>query len=179
MPGMRHRRAAIHALAGGVGVALLAVGSTFAALTASVANLALPAVTYSHDAQTSTGTMILTATDTSLVVGLGWNVTIRASAFVYAGSYGGTDIPATNFSLTSAAEPTRVSGQAIDPANGPKVPASSPLGTLEVTRKVLQANALYGVGTYTQALGVSLTIPPQARTGTYTSTLTTTISVGP
>ncbi len=169
----------IRSVLSGFGAALLASGTALAALTASVATLTLPAVTFSHGVQISTGTMILTASDTSILAGLGWNVTIQASSFVYSGSYGGTNIPAANFSLISAAAPDHVSGQAVDPVNGPKVPASNPLGTLDVARKVLQANALYGVGTYTQQLGVSLTIPAQARTGTYTTSLTTTMSIGP
>jgi hypothetical protein len=123
--------------------------------------------------------MILTASDTSGVVGVGWNVTIQASAFAYSGGFGGTSIPASHFAITAAAAPIKVSGQAVDATNGPKVPATSPIGSLDGARKVLQSNALYGVGTYTQALDVSLTIPAQSRTGTYTTSLTTTISVGP
>ena len=173
------RRAVTRGLAGGICAAILVAPTVLAALSASVANLTLPAVTFSHGAQTSSGTMILTASDTSIVVGLGWNVTIQASAFVYSGAFGGTSIPASNFALTAAAAPVKVSGQAVDPTNGPKVPTTSPIGSLDAARKVLQANALYGVGTYTQALDVSLTIPAQSRTGTYTTSLTTTISVGP
>jgi len=153
-------------------------GTASAALIASVADLSLPAVTYSHGPQTSTGTMTLTAEDTG-VVGLGWNVTVVASSFVYSGGFGGSAIPAANLALTSAAAPVLVSGQAIDPTGGPKVPATSPLGALDVARKVLQTEVLYGAGRYTQALGVSLTIPAQSRAGTYSSTLTTTISQGP
>lgn len=180
---MRSRRLAIRRLAtrgicAGLAIAFALPGSALAALSASVANMTLPAVTFSHGAQVSAGTMTLTATDTAFV-GLGWNVTIQASPFVYSGPNSGTNIAASNFALTSAAAPVRVSGQAVDPINGPKVPATSPLGTLDVARKVLQANLLYGVGTYTQALGVSLTIPAQARAGTYTTSLTTTISTGP
>jgi Survival protein SurE len=172
------RRLASSGIAAGLALVLVLPGSALAALSASVANLTLPAVTFSHDPQVSSGTMTLTATDTA-VVGLGWNVTIQASAFVYSGPNSGTNIGASNFALTSAAAPVLLSGQAIDPTNGPKVPAASPLGTLDVARKVLQANLLYGVGTYTQALGVSLTVPAQARAGTYTTSLTTTISTGP
>ena len=161
-----------------IAASVLLVGSAQAARSASVANVTLSATTFLHAQQTTAGTMTLTATDTGPVP-LGWNVTIQASAFVYSGLNNGANIPAANFSLTSAAAPVFVSGQAIDPTNGPKVPAASPLGPLDVARKVLQANLLYGVGTYTQALGVSLTIPAQARTGTYTSTLTTTIASGP
>jgi hypothetical protein len=176
---MKHRRAVRHALAAGLAVAIVSSTSAFAALSASIANLSLPPVTFSTGVQTSTGTMTLTVTDTSPITGLGWNVTILASAFVYSGPNGGSNIPAASFVLTSAAAPARVSGQAIDPTNGPKVPATSPLGPLNIARKVLQANALSGAGTYTQALGVSLTIPARARTGTYTTSLTTTIAIGP
>ena len=146
--------------------------------SASVADLALSSVGYSHTAQASTGTLALTADD-STGSNLGWNVTIQSSAFVYSGGNGGTDIPAANFSLTSAAAPTVNAGQAISPLGGPKVPLVSPIGTLDTPRKTLQALVLYGNGNYRQQLGVSLTIPAQSATGTYTGTLTTTISAAP
>jgi hypothetical protein len=146
--------------------------------TASVANLTLGAVTTAHSAQTTTGSMTLTADD-STGSGAGWNVTILSSDFVYSGSNGGTDIAASGFSLTSAAAPVSTAGDAIDATNGPKVPTVSPVGTLDSARKTVQANAGYGEGTYTQALGVSLTIPTDSRAGTYTGTLTTTIAAAP
>ncbi len=146
--------------------------------TASVADLTLGAVTTTHSAQTSTGTMTLTADDSS-GSGAGWNVTILSSAFVYSGTNSGTNIPAANFSLTSAAAPAMTAGEAVDATNGPKVPTVSPVGTLDSARKTVQANAGYGEGTYTQALGVSLTIPADSRAGTYTGTLTTTIAAAP
>lgn len=146
--------------------------------TASVADLTLTAVAYSHSAQTSTGSMTLTADD-STGSGAGWNVTILSSAFAYTGANSGTAIPAANFSLTSAATPTATAGQAVDATGGPKVPTVSPVGTLDSARKTLQANAAFGQGTYTQALGVSLSIPAQSRAGTYTGTLTTSITAAP
>lgn len=148
--------------------------------TASVANLALPSASYAHSAQTSTGTMTLTADD-STGSNLGWNVTIVSSAFVYSGSNSGSNIPAANFSLTSAAEPTATAGQAVDVlgVGGPKVPTLSPVGTLDSARKTVQAMTMFGNGTYTQALGVSLSIPARSAAGTYTGTLTTTISAAP
>lgn len=146
--------------------------------TASVANLTLASVAYSHSAQTSTGSMTLTADD-STGSGAGWNVTILTSAFAYTGANSGTAIPAVNFSLTSAATPTATAGQAVDATGGPKVPTVSPVGTLDSARKTLQANAAFGQGTYTQALGVSLSIPAQSRAGTYTGTLTTSITAAP
>ena len=153
-----------------------AAGSAFAVSSASVANLTLPAVVYSHVAQSSSGTMTLTATNDATT---GFSVTILASNFVYSGVNAGSPIPAANFSITSAATPVMTAGQAVDATNGPKVPAVSPVGTLDGARKTVQANAGFGVGTYTQALAVTLSVPGQARAGTYTSTLTTTISAAP
>lgn len=159
-------------------VALLAgPGAVQAALTASIADLDLPAVTSAHVAQTSTGTMTLTVTDS--VPGDGWNVTILASAFVYSGSHGGTSIPAARFSITEARAPVLVSGQAIDPSGGPKVPPSGAIGDLDAPRKTIQAEIGYGGGTYAQQLEVSLVVPADSRAGTYTSTLTVTGSAGP
>lgn len=146
--------------------------------SASVTDLALGTVGYSHSAQTSTGTLTLTADD-STGSNLGWNITVQSSAFVYSGDNGGTDIPAANFSLTSAAAPTVNAGQAISALGGPKVPTVSPIGTLDTPRKTLQASVLFGNGNYSQQLGVSLNIPAQSAAGTYTGTLTTTISAAP
>jgi hypothetical protein len=146
--------------------------------TASVADLTLQGVTHSNAAQTNSGTMTLTADDAS-ATGLGWNVTIVSSAFVYSGSNGGSNIPASNLSLTSAAAPVRTAGQAVDAVGGPAVPLVSPVGTLDTARKTVQAVVGFGKGTYTQALGVSLAIPAQSQPGTYTGTLTTTISAAP
>lgn len=181
-------RIAVASIAGLAGIAGVA-GPAFAAdsvtqsvtggtRTASVADLTLTSVAYSHSQQSQTGTMTLTADD-STGSGLGWNVTIQTSNFVYSGSNSGTAIPAANFALTSAAAPAMTAGEAVHATGGPKVPATSPLGTLDTARKTVQADATYGEGTYTQALGVSLTIPAQSRAGTYTGTLTTTISAAP
>jgi hypothetical protein len=150
--------------------------------TASVADLPFTAVAYSHSAQTATGSMTLTADD-STGSNAGWNVTILSSAFVWSagtgGATSGTDIPAADFSLTSAAAPTMTAGQAVDATGGPMVPTTSPVGTLDTARKTVQANTTFGNGTYDQALGVSLTIPADSAAGTYTGTLTTTISAAP
>lgn len=63
---------------------------------------------------------------------------------------------------------------------GPKVPITLiPPVTLDVARKVVHANAGFGKGTYTQALGVSLVVPGGTTADTYTSTLTVTIVAGP
>ena len=147
--------------------------------SASIANLTLGAVSYSHSAQTNTGTMVLTADDSS-GTGAGWNVTVQTSAFVYSGANGGTDIPAANFSITSASAATSTAGEAVSLIGGPKVPLTfTAPATLDVARKTLQAEITFGEGTYTQDLGVSFAIPAQSRVGTYTGTMTVTISAGP
>lgn len=156
---------------------LVAPASVHAALTASVADVNLPAVTSSHVAQTTMGTMILTATDSE--PGAGWNVTILSSAFAYTGPHGGTSIPAANLSITDAQSPILVTGQAIDPSGGPKVPPSGATGTLDIARKTIQADIGFGGGTYTQELAVSLVVPADSRAGTYTAILTVTASAGP
>jgi hypothetical protein len=182
------------ALSLGAGALLIATaaGPAFAAntvtqaitgsgLTASVGDLTLTSVAYENAAHNVTGTMILTADD-STGSGAGWNVTIQSSAFVWVGTAnGGTDIPASDFALTAAAAPTLIAGQPVDAAlsTGPEVPPTSPLGTFDTPRKTLVATAAYGAGTYSQALGITLTIPAQSRVGVYTGTLTTTITSAP
>jgi WxL domain surface cell wall-binding len=154
---------------------------TGSGLTASVADVTLASVAYQNAAHTVTGSMVLTADD-STGSGAGWNVTIQSSAFTWVGTAnGGTDIPASDFALTSAAAPTMIAGQVVSvaAATGPQVPPTSPLGTLDTARKVLVATAAYGAGTYSQALGVTLTIPAQSRVGVYTGILTTTITSAP
>lgn len=148
-----------------------------AALSASIADLSLPAVTTSHAEQMTSGTMMLTVTQST--VSLGWSVTIQAGPFTYAGPYGGSDIPAAHFAITAAAAPTRVSGQAIDPVGGPKVPASGATGTLDAARKTIQALTAFGTGTYRQELAVGLRVPANSRAGTYTAQLTVTTSTSP
>ena len=150
--------------------------------TANIVDLTLPTVAYAHSAQTATGSMTLTASDDT-GSNAGWNVTIQSSAFVWSagtgGATSGTDIPAANFSLTSAAAPTMTSGQAVNATGGPLVPATSPLGALNQPRKVLQANPLFGGGSYSQILGVRLDTPARSTTGTYTSTFTVSMTSGP
>ena len=154
---------------------------TGSGLTASVADLTLTSVPYQNAAHNVSGSMVLTADD-STGSGAGWNVTIISSAFVWVGTAnGGTNIPAANFALTSAAAPAMIAGQVVSVAasTGPQVPPTSPFGTLDTARKTLVATAAYGQGTYSQALGVTLTIPAMSRVGTYTGTLTTTITSAP
>ncbi len=153
--------------------------------TAAVADLVLTPVAYSHTFSDSPASMTLSADD-STGTGDGWKVTVQSSAFVHTGGDGTTDIAATNFALDPAAAPVFGSGQAIDLAGSDAVPTGPQLGTLagvsgtlDTARTVIRAGAGYGQGSYTQALDATLTIPAQSRAGTYTGTLTTTITAAP
>ncbi len=157
---------------------------TAGGLTASVANLTLPSVPYQNPAHDVSGTMTLTVDD-STNSNLGWGVTIQTSGFVFRDGAGtlnaANDIPAANFAVTSAADPTTVSGHAASnvAATGPEVATTFVAGALNTPRRTLEATAGYGQGTYTQALPVTLTIPAMSQVGTYTATLSVTFVAAP
>jgi putative surface cell wall-binding protein len=184
-----------HRLTMGLGMAALLVGIpagpafagtvtaeiTAGGLTVSVSDLVFPPSVYQNTAHDVTGTMVVTADD-SRGTAAGWSVSIEGSEFSYTGTAGGTNIPAANFVLASAAEPVLVAGQAVDltASTGPQIPIEGIVyGSLASPIKTIRATAAYGAGTYTQNLGVTLTIPAQSKVGTYTGTLTTTISATP
>ena len=169
-------------------------GSALAVLSASTSDFAMEAVSYSHADQLTGGTITLTAKDTGreacvlllcTTVNDGWNVTLHASDFTYSGSHAGTPIPAANLLLAVAHPPTRTSGQAISATGGPRT--TNVTGALDATRKTLHADGpsggltptFYGIGTYQQALDLTLTIPGGSRAGSYATTLTVTIAAGP
>lgn len=152
-----------------VGVAPASAG------TASINDLSLPSITYSHTATTGSGTFTLTASETASD---GWHVTLLSGALVYSGAHSGTDIPAANLGVTGVAQPVWVSGQAVDGTGGPTAAAGA-TGALNVPRTVVQTQSGFGVGTYTQLVDVQLTVPAGARAGTYTAALTVTMATGP
>lgn len=145
-------------------------------LAASLSDLELTAIEYSHTDATSAGNIALNVDDTSGTGG-GWHVTVQSGEFTYDGDNGGETIPASNFALTSAADPVLVAGQEIDATDGPR--AVTEAGSLDEARTVIEADVNSGQGEYTQDLGVELTVPGQSRAGTYTGTVTTTATSGP
>lgn len=186
--GVRLRRLTLSTIGA---AAIVASGplAALGALSASVADATFGPIAYSHAPQVQTGTLTLTATDTGTgglgLTNAGWNVTLLSSAFSYSGPNAGTPIPAANLSITTAQPPTQISGQAISPVGGPRT--TNVTGALNVARKTLQADGptgfiiltYYGIGTYSQVIDVSLLVPGQSRAGTYTATLTVTMSAGP
>ena len=149
-------------------------------LSASVEDLILPPVGYQNADHDVSGTMVLHMDD-SRGTSLGWSVTIQASDFVFSGA-ALNDIPAANFALTSAEQPIWNAGQPVNltASTGPQIPIEGIVfGSLAAPLKVTRATAAYGNGTYMQGMVVTLTIPGQSPVGTYTGTLTTTISATP
>jgi hypothetical protein len=143
--------------------------------TASIANQELTAVAFAQTAQNNSGTLTLSAADATCS-GLGWNVTVLSSDLAYSGAGSGSAIPAANFAVGTPATPAQESGQAVDGTNGPVAGVG---GELNAARKVVFANANYGMGSYTQSLPVTLTVPARSVVGTYTATLTVSINQGP
>jgi hypothetical protein len=133
--------------------------------TASVTDVTLTGVNASHSVTNGTGTLSL-AVDDLTGTGAGWNVTEQITGgFVHSG--GGPAIDAVNFSIT----PGAVTGS----ADAGTLTVGS-VGTLDQEVTVLSATAGAGVGSYTQAIAANLAVPADSRAGTYTATLTTTIS---
>jgi hypothetical protein len=188
LPSMKGARSLV-ALAGALIVSLGVAAPTLADNTVTTTviggtrsahtyDLNFGAVNYSHDDQTVSNTMVLWADDSS-GTNLGWNVTIVASDFAYAGPNGGLTIDNSNFAITGTGTVDKIKGQGVTPPHGPQVPATSPAGTLDTPRKVIFADPGHGKGTYEQAIAVSLLIPGTSVAGSYTSNLTVSISVGP
>lgn len=109
----------------------------------------------------------------------GWNITFSATSF----SDGGTNtIANTAFTFNpTGGSITALSGQAVDVTNGPKETGGGAVD-MSAARKVVTTAATYGKGRYDYtplASGFSLTVPATQLTGSYTSTLTATVSSGP
>jgi hypothetical protein len=146
--------------------------------SSSVTGMTLAQAPYSHAAQVTAGLVTLVVDDSS-GSGQGWNVQVQSSDFVYSGPNPGKDIPAANFAVVMAHEPTSTAGQPVDATAGPKAPTSGSTGSLDIPRKTLQAQANAGMGTYDQKLDVSLTIPASSLAGSYTGMVTTTVTAAP
>jgi hypothetical protein len=149
----------------------VAVNVTGGSQSASFANAALTPVTTSHSATTSNGALLLTADD-STGTGAGWTVTAAVSDFAYTGAHNGVAIDASNFSIV----PSTVTSTAGQGTGGLIVGAG---GSLDTARTVLSAAADSGMGTYSQAVDAALNVPADSFVGTYTGTLTTTMTAGP
>jgi hypothetical protein len=148
------------------------------ALSASVANASMGSIAYSNAAGSTTGTLTLTVDDPR-GTSAGWNVTIQSGDFIYGGAANASaqDLPASGFAITTVNTPTVIAGQAVG-VGGP-LAVGAAAASLDVARTPIRANAGYGSGSYSQTLPVSLAIPALSQAGTYTATLTVSITSGP
>jgi hypothetical protein len=95
----------------------------------------------------------------------GWDVQVAASSFV---SAQGRTIPASNLALTNSSTPV-----------GPNLTRPATSGTLDSSRTVLAASSTDSTSSYTQTLGLNMTVPGGTLIGTYNSTITITAASGP
>jgi hypothetical protein len=138
-------------------------------LTASIVSASLSPVIYSNEANTSSGQIVIMVNDRRGTLA-GWSVTLSSSDFLYSGeSTAGSGLPNNLLAITSASQPTGVTGQPIG-TGGPYANPGAP-GNFGTTRTVVTADSGYGSGSYQQVLDISLSIPPYTQVGTYTATL--------
>jgi hypothetical protein len=129
-------------------------------------DITFPAVNASHADQAATTQA--TSVDVNDLSGAdaGWNVSIVASDL--AGTAGAT-IPAADVSLASFGALTSVSGATTGVSAGSA-------GAIGSAVTLVSASATHGVGEYTQAFSLGLTVPGDSLAGSYTGTLTVTIA---
>ena len=149
--------------------------------SANLANLTLGSAesgttNYSQVDQTATGSAVLSVDD-STGSGAGWAVSTQGTDFVWSADGGAAtsapNIAAAKFSVTSVGAVTTTAGTAWSAA------PVAVTGALDTPVTLLSASANNGDGSYTMPVNVSLTIPGATRSGTYSATLTTTISNAP
>ena len=107
--------------------------------------------------------------------GAGWNLTATSTTF----TSGTHTLPTTAASIT-AASATAGTGNCSLPSNQISYPVTVPAGTTApMGAKVFDAAGGSGAGPVNVSLTAALNVPGNARSGTYTSTWTLTLSSGP
>ena len=144
-----------------------------------------PATTLTGVPQTKTANITPWVVTDNRGTSQGWNVTIAASEFTCStsGTCGTTQFPASSLSLATVGVPTT------NPLNNLAIPPvytapAQPIDNGGAAQKIAGAAALplngTGAWTFTHAAGgLALTVPASTAPGTYTSTITTTLSSGP
>jgi hypothetical protein len=148
--------------------------------TLSVATTAAPSISADLNSgdQTKTYTVPLTLNDTrtGASAGLGWNTTITSTQFLS----GTRTLPATASAITAVSSACANGGLCTTPTNATTYPVTVPAGSTPPTAvKFFNAAAATGIGTFTLTPTVSVTVPQNSFSGTYTSTLTISIVSGP
>ena len=155
---------------------------TAGVLSASIAGATMTSVPLSHSDQTALGTLSLTADD-STGSAAGWNVTIQeTSTFAYTAPVRlhqrGYPDRQPVAGLRGFTGTRRRPGRQCDDRHWARSD-SRHRWLAQHCPQGRSATAAYGSGSYTQALHVALVVPGNSRPGTYTGTLTNTISTAP
>ena len=124
-------------------------------------------------------TLPLTVPDTRTgTTSAGWSLTITSTQFAVVGSPLRT-LPSTASSVTAVGLACQVSCS-VNPANTITWPKVVPAGTTAPTAiKFFNAGAGSGRGTFTITPTIAVAVPANVYTGSYTSTITTTLVSGP
>ncbi len=152
-------------------------GITAGDRTATLAgDIAFPAVSADHNIQSATAQLTSIEVNDLSASNAGWNVTVVSSALVGTSgpalSLGGT-IAASNLSVASYGALAVASGDTVGVTTN-IVPGSP--GPIDTPISLLKAPVGYGVGDYTQAFNVGLSMPADSLAGDYAGTLTVTIA---
>lgn len=132
-----------------------------------------PAVEFSASTQNTSANLELTAGHTGGCTMAGWKVTLVSSAMVAPGV---GSIAAENVRANSLGNVVWVSGQLSPLPTKNNAVNNTPLNTPVMVMSAAQNS---GMGTYKQAIALQLVIPGYSMPGTYATTLTATITVGP
>jgi hypothetical protein len=161
------------------------IAQTFALRDAAQAGLsattsAVPSFTANLNSgdQAKTFTVPLTVSDTRTGAssGLGWNTTITSTQF----STGTKTLPSSVSTVTAVSSSCLNGGLCTNPTNSIGYPVTVPAGATAPTAvKFFNAAAATGKGAFTLTPTISVAVPQNAFTGTYTSTLTISIVSGP
>ncbi len=132
-----------------------------------------PPVEFSASDRTTNANLLLTAGHTGGCTMAGWKVTLISSAMVATGI---GQIPAANVRAASLGDLTWVSGQTSPmPTKNPDI-NNAPLDSAKMVMTAAQNS---GMGMYRETIALNLMIPGYTMPGTYATTLTATITVGP
>ena len=138
--------------------------------------IAFPAVSADHNIQSATAQLTSIEVNDLSASNAGWNVTVVSSALV------GTSGPALSLDGTIAGSNLSVASYgALAVASGDTVGVTTNIvpgtpATIGTPIILLKAPVGYGVGDYTQAFNVGLSMPADSLAGDYAGTLTVTIA---
>jgi hypothetical protein len=148
--------------------------------TLSVATTAAPTfaanLNSGDQAQTFTVPLTLSDTRTGATAGLGWNTTITSTQY----GNGTATLPTAASTITAVSSACANGGLCTNPTNAISYPVAVPAGAGPPPAvKFYSAAAATGKGLFTVTPTVSVTVPQNSFTGTYTSTLTISVVSGP